>query len=88
LTGTSLDDRLVPHPFRQEKPMAGIQRSAYDALYDNDWDERPVVELYGDGTVLFEEFIQFAQFMSKGLGFRLKVTYTRGFYRVRFRKVD
>jgi hypothetical protein len=68
--------------------MTYIRRSAYNALYENDWNKRPYVELYGDGTVRFEKFMDFAQFMSKSLGFRLKVTYSPGFYSVRFTKVD
>jgi hypothetical protein len=68
--------------------MSNIRRSAYDALYDNDWSKRNHVELFGDGSVTFEELIRFANFMSRGLGFRLKMTYSRGFYTVSFRKVD
>lgn len=69
--------------------MTYIRRSAYDALYDANWDERKFVDLYGDGSVPISEVLRFAHFMSKNLGFRLKVTFPHdNFTTIRFTKVD
>ena len=52
-----------------------IKRSAYDALYDNNWETRPVVVLHGADTCTWNELINFVNFMARSLGFRLSVRY-------------
>ncbi len=54
--------------------VSTIRQSAYDRLYDNNWSENNTVVLYGAKVTSFETLVQFATFMSKNLGFRLRMT--------------
>ena len=70
-----------------------VKRSAYDALYDNDWDKRRVVALYNDKSptepaTSFEGIMMFAHFMSKQLGFRIRVSFRYNGRWVYFQKVS
>ena len=70
---------------------AYIHRSAYDVMYENDWSAKPWVQLYNGGGfkagTTFPEQMRFAWFMSKMLGFRLRVTFSAGGHFINFRKV-
>lgn len=70
-----------------------VKRSAYDALYENDWNKCRVVALYNDESptepaTSFEGIMMFAHFMSRQLGFRLRVTFKCGGRWVYFQKVS
>jgi hypothetical protein len=57
-----------------------VRRSAYDTLYRNDWNRFSTVSLYNHSSrdepaTNFEGIMNFAQFMSRQLGFRLRVRF-------------
>jgi hypothetical protein len=67
----------------------GIHRSAYDALYDKDWQYNGIVELSSWKECDWDDLMEFAQYMSHNLGFRLKVTFPYpNSGTVRFRRVS